>query len=309
VTGQVRCTVCGQTNGRELFTTRERRFGLGDDRFAVIRCAGCGLVRTEPQPKVMGDYYPRGYYSFQPPAGPTILTRARIDRRYHRPIRAGRDIALLSRIAAKRLTPGLPPGPPGRLVDVGCGSGEDLAALRYAGWDARGVEVSSDAVDAARAAGLDVHLGDLRNADFESQSFDAVRFWHSLEHTESPRDELAEARRILRPGGTITVGVPNFASLLARLSKHRWFYLDVPRHLWHFESRPLARLLRETGFRDPDVRLVTTSSPLLGTLDFLRGRDGVLASRRALWLAALPIEMALDAIGLGDAIEATAVAA
>jgi SAM-dependent methyltransferase len=189
---------------------------------------------------------------------------------------------------------------------VGCGSGDAIAGLSEIGWQCTGVEVSEEAVAAARTAGLDVRLGDLHGADFDDASFDVVRFWHALEHVRSPRAELAETRRILRPGGLVLIGVPNFASLLSRLVREQWFYLDVPRHLWHFERRTLARLLTETGFRVEDVRLVSTSSPILGTVDFLRGRDGVLASKRALWLGTLPLAALLDVLGLGDALEARA---
>lgn len=302
---RVPCTLCGATDGRELFRTPERRFGMGG-AFALVRCARCDLVRTEPQPDDLGSFYPNGYYSFVPPTPPGGLANARLRRRYGLPVDGPSARRVLAGVGISRLSPGLPPGPPGRLLDVGCGSGEAIAGLSEIGWQCTGVEVSEEAVAAARTAGLDVRLGDLRGADFDDSSFDVVRFWHALEHLRSPKAELAETRRILRPGGLVLIGVPNFASLLSRLVREQWFYLDVPRHLWHFERGTLARLLTEAGFRVEDVRLASTSSPILGTVDFLRGRDGVLASKRLVWLGTLPLAALLDVLGLGDALEARA---
>jgi hypothetical protein len=52
----------------------------------------------------------------------------------------------------------------------------------------------------------------------------------------------------LAPGGALLIGVPNLASLQARLGGERWFHLDVPRHRTHFTPRGLEELLTRTGF-------------------------------------------------------------
>lgn len=302
----VRCDLCGSTApGRRLFEAEERRFGL-PGTFTLVSC-GCGLVRTEPQPEDIASYYPpERYYSFAPPRRPSARKRALVRRAYGLP--ADGPVHRLPGFLARRVLAGLPPGPPGDLLDVGCGSGETLLLLAEAGWRCHGIEISATAVAAARAAGLrDVREGDLLDAGYPAERFDAVRFWHSLEHVRSPAAQLAEARRILRAGGTLTVGVPNFASLLSRAARDRWFYLDVPRHLWHFDAATIRSLVEAAGFRVRAVRLVSTSTPLVGTA-------GILLRRRPLeatvpvWYATLPVAAALDGLGLGDALELVAVA-
>ena len=265
------CDLCGASAGTTLLT-------VGD--YAVVRCTECRLVRTEPQPDDLAALYPDDYYSFQPPKPPSR--------------RPGRGPL------ARRLVPGVPPGPPGDLLDVGCGSGAALLMLRAAGWKARGIETSAAAVRAAQQAGLDVTHGDLVGAGFEAGSFDCVRFWHSLEHMRSPGAELAEAYRLLRPGGMVMAGVPNFGSLLRRVAGTKWRPLDVPRHLWHFERGTLAAMLERSGFTIRELGSVSDSTALLWTI----GVDS-----RWLWRAALPVEMALDAVGVGDALEVTALKA
>ena len=298
----VKCDLCGSSDASVLFQARDRRFGLPGN-FAVVRCGCCRLVRTEPQPERLDAFYPRNrYYSYAPPTPPSPRARARVREAYGLD---GRDLA--ARLGRGRLLPGLPPGPPGEILDVGCGSGEMLLALREAGWSCHGVEVDPGAVSAARAAGLaDVHAGDLLELDYPPASFDAIRFWHVLEHVRSPRAQLAAAQSLLRPGGTLTIGVPNFGSLIARVARERSFYLDVPRHLWHFDRRTLGRLVREVGFDVTRLRLMTASAPILGTLAYLRGRSEPSASRAA-WFAALPLATILDALRLGDALELYAI--
>jgi SAM-dependent methyltransferase len=97
--------------------------------------------------------------------------------------------------------------------------------------------------------GLDhVRAGTLVEAAFDDSCFDLVTLWSALEHTNEPRANLIEARRILKPGGTLIVQVPNAASYQARWFNGSWFSLDAPRHRYHFSATGLDRLLSQTGF-------------------------------------------------------------
>jgi SAM-dependent methyltransferase len=298
---RVICDLCGASGGTTVLEGGDRRFGLSG-RFSVVRCVSCGLARTEPQPEDPGAYYPASeYYSYATPSV-SPLTRAAVASRY------GRREGSLARLAATRIS-ALPPGPPGELLDVGSGSGAMLLALEGAGWRGHGIELDEGAVRAANEAGLDrVQAGDLLDAGYESGSFDVVRFSHSLEHMRSPRAELAEARRILRPGGRLAIAVPDFGALLRRVFGERWFFLDLPRHLWHFDRRTLPRLVRESGFEVTRVRNVTASSAILGTIDYLRGRRETLTDNAIAWYAAQPFAALLDVLRLGDELELIAVA-
>jgi SAM-dependent methyltransferase len=298
------CDLCGAHGATTLLEGGDRRFGL-PGRFAVVRCDSCGLVRTEPQPSDPGAYYPADYYSYGAPSV-SALMQAAVASAYGRKPRRLRD-RVLAGLAAARMS-ALPPGPQGDLLDVGCGSGGMLLAFEAAGWRGHGVEIDPDAVAAAHAAGLErVRAGDLLEAGYDAGSFDAIRFSHSLEHMRAPRAELDEARRLLRPGGRLSIAVPDFGSLLRRLTGERWFFLDLPRHMWHFTRGTLARLVRETGFEVVRVRNVTASSAILGTVDYLRGRRETLVHNALAWYAVQPVAALLDGLRLGDELELTAV--
>jgi SAM-dependent methyltransferase len=137
-----------------------------------------------------------------------------------------------------------------RLLDIGCGSGTFLHLARKYGYDCHGMDVSVQAVaEAQRQYGLDVRQGTIGSELWESGSFDGVSMFHVLEHLIDARQALEYAGRLLKPGGTLIVQVPNAASIQAGIFGRRWFGLDVPRHLVNFTPAALTFLLHETGFR------------------------------------------------------------
>jgi SAM-dependent methyltransferase len=141
--------------------------------------------------------------------------------------------------------------PGGRVLDVGCGTGQGLLLLRRAGLKPIGLEPSEHACLLARESGeTEVAQGRLDQADFAPESFDAVTFFHVLEHLHDPLGDLRRVRGWLRPGGAVVIEAPNVGSWQARLLGPWWFGLDVPRHLVHFTPATLCGLLETAGFRD-----------------------------------------------------------
>lgn len=103
------------------------------------------------------------------------------------------------RAAAVRL---LGPGP-GRLLDLGCGTGAQTVAFRNAGWDVTGIDASEDMLRRARDRALEVVQGDVANLPFANGRFDAaVSLW-----THTDADDFAalvrEAARVLRDGAPL----------------------------------------------------------------------------------------------------------
>jgi SAM-dependent methyltransferase len=145
---------------------------------------------------------------------------------------------------------------PGRLLDVGAGRGRFVAHARAAGWYAHGLEPSQRGVDGALARGIDLVHGTIGDAEVPPGSLDAATLWHVLEHVDDPGRELASIVPWLRPGGLLLVGVPNLASVQARVGGPRWYHLDVPRHRTHFTVRGLEALLRAHGLEPVSVRHV-----------------------------------------------------
>lgn len=97
-------------------------------------------------------------------------------------------------------------GAPGRrLTDIGGGTGNYAMAMREHGWDVLVVDRSPEMLKRARAKGLATLRADAHRLPFDDASFDACMLVSMLHHVERPADALAEARRILRPGGRLVL--------------------------------------------------------------------------------------------------------
>ncbi|HLG14587.1 MAG TPA: class I SAM-dependent methyltransferase [Blastocatellia bacterium] len=203
----------------------------------------------------------------------------------------------------------------GRILDVGCGSGFFLRALDAGTWDRFGVEIGTAAAKlASQALGADrVFRGTLAQARLDDETFDVITYWSSLEHTNDPRANLLEARRVVRTGGTIIVQVPNVASYQARLFGPDWFALDVPRHRYHFTKRTLDLLMAECGFRPDRVTFYSKNHNAhslkhsFKTWLFKGGRSalGVGSYYAAAWLAK-PVDLVMSALDEGATLTVAA---
>lgn len=153
-------------------------------------------------------------------------------------------------------------GRPGRILDVGCGTGTVLGVGARRGWQVAGVEISPSAAAAARANyGVDVTVGTLQSANFPTASFDVVWLQHVLEHVPNPIALLQEIKRVLRPGGVLVVAVPNSAGLIyngynlihrlrRRLGKDKFSCsLSPPGHLYALNAKSLHAALSRVGLR------------------------------------------------------------
>lgn len=251
------CDFCNGTRSRPVFD-----FTVCAQKVALVQCDSCGLKYLRPRPSsdALPRFYGSSYYSYQP-AGEQQADRSFMGRLkctvmkrkfgYDSPS----DIVplpipgVLARLIAGFVA--VPTfRPAGRLLDVGCGSGDKLLWFRGLGWDVTGFEFSEQAANAGRQCGLDIRLGaDLRDAEFPAHNFDAVTLYHSLEHMISPRETLNEVHRVLKPGGELLVCVPNIGSLEARIFGRDWGWIQVPIHLFHFDRGTLRRYVERAGFR------------------------------------------------------------
>jgi len=145
-------------------------------------------------------------------------------------------------------------GEPGHpIVDLGCGRGEWLEALRERGLAAYGVDTNALAVEGCRARGLDAHHADavahLRS--LSDAALSGVSAFHLVEHL--PLDALValldEALRVLRPGGILLLETPNPENLLVG-ARNFWFDLT---HRHPIPPPVLEFLVRQRGFVEAEI--------------------------------------------------------
>ena len=146
-------------------------------------------------------------------------------------------------------------GPGRRVLDLGCRDGA-LTRTYTEGNDVVGVDADRNALAAASELGIETHWADLDEPlPFDEASFDVVVAGELLEHLRDPRRLVAEARRVLRPGGTFVASVPNAYRL-----KNRLRFLagrkpeDDPTHLQMFSADDVRALL--AGFEEPRLHFI-----------------------------------------------------
>jgi SAM-dependent methyltransferase len=198
-------------------------------RYPLLRCERCGSAATGGPPPP-ADAYEAGIYSPGAPRASGLVgafQRATV----------GQPVRLLRRAGLSRGA---------RVLDAGAGRGRLVAALRSAGYDARGIEPSARSAGMAQAVGEPVERTAIE--DHEETGLDAVVLWHVLEHVDDPHATLQRLRGWLAPDGLLLLGVPNAASLQARIGGDGWLHFDAPRHRSHFTPRGLDLLLEHSGF-------------------------------------------------------------
>ncbi len=226
---RARCPICG----RERYRVR---YDLSEGR--VVECRGCGLLMTYPQPPESETYGLYGQDRFcrqQDPEGPGF-DQVTFEKCW---IAGSRErLAELEQLVC-----------PGRLLDVGAGTGVFLAEARSRGWQVEGLELNRWACEyAERHFCLKLQNLPFEASEFRSGSFDVVTLWHVLEHLRRPGDALRRCRGLLRPGGVLAVEVPNVASGPARRQGPRWRHLVPEQHLFHFSPETLTALAEGVGF-------------------------------------------------------------
>jgi 2-polyprenyl-3-methyl-5-hydroxy-6-metoxy-1,4-benzoquinol methylase len=221
------CPVCGAAD-RWAIALRGVVDYISDERFDILRCGTCGLGATHPAPPIerLADYYPPRYRTERQRFTAAMRTRRRaaaVESRFPRNFR-------------------------GRLLDFGCGDGTFAIAMRDRGWNVSVTELDEPTLKRMRDAGIEAFHSDVVNQNDLVGRFDAITCWHVAEHLPRPNDVVRWMRQALRPDGVLQMTVPNWSSWQARLTGRTWLHLDVPRHLYHFNSSTLARLLRDHGF-------------------------------------------------------------
>jgi SAM-dependent methyltransferase len=138
---------------------------------------------------------------------------------------------------------------PGKLLDVGSGTGAFLDEMKRHAWEITGLEPDKDARNIAKNLyGLELNDISLLSG-LPVSGFDLITLWHVLEHVHDLRDTMAQLFRLLATGGRIVIAVPNYTSFDAKKYRQYWAAYDVPRHLYHFSPQAMDRLVAKQGGR------------------------------------------------------------
>lgn len=288
-TEQVPCPFCGSTRFRNHRTMPDRLLGKKAPLWHVVKCEECATAYLNPRPalEALGQHYPSEYIPY--------VTNAKAERRFRfaEPDKLSpRDRAFMAHYLGYThyLKPGDPgeagvfppdfdmslaPPPPwreggGRLLEIGCSHGLYLERVRELGWEVEGLELGEDVVKiATEQRGLQVRQGFFERGLFPGDAYDAVALWHVLEHLPDPMESLIEIRRLLKPDGSLLVGVPNVEGFAAGLARSFYASLDPPRHFTDFSPATLDAFLGKAGFEVVWLLQPATMRDLIRSMKFM----------------------------------------
>lgn len=225
----IKCALCNADRHILLYKASDADH-ITQELFSLVKCRNCGLVYINP--RLTKDEYDKFYYEEY--YGPTKIF-------FNYLMNVCNRIILLSKTRKIEMFKKR-----GCILDFGCGNGNFLFAMRKRGWETYGVEPCQSIL---RKLGNDNIKSNLEEFQFPDKYFDVITLWHVFEHLLEPKKILRNLHRFLNEDGILFIALPNFHSLEARISKKKWFHLDLPRHSYHYSPETITRMLDKTGFK------------------------------------------------------------
>lgn len=130
-----------------------------------------------------------------------------------------------------------------RILDYGSGDGKFVSYLNSRGFRAEGYDPSEAAVSLARKNNIPVY------DSIPDKQYNLIMFWHSLEHSDTPLEDIIACKKHCAQGAKLLIAVPHGDSWEAKMTGRTWFCYDWPFHRVHFTPRALEVLLEKAGFK------------------------------------------------------------
>lgn len=240
------CNLCGSSDAHQIAF----RYAFKDRYLWLMECNRCSLRSIWPQPnaKEIEEMYAADYFTEADSA------THHMDVDYLQILNAGDYKDGVEQMKAYAQS--------GNILEIGCATGNFLHALSKAGFQVKGIELSSFAVNYAKE-----HFGlSLINQPFDhdllghavvENEFDIIIMGDVLEHFTNPVKAMQLVHTILKPGGVALIQVPGSLNLLSSkigLTLFKWFnkpktmYIP-PYHLTEFSGKSLRAICKKAGFQ------------------------------------------------------------
>jgi len=207
------CDLCGNPDSgwKSLFIK---------DSYLFVKCRRCGFVFTKqiPSSSDLQSAYTKEYYNGS-------IYKDYAEKIYERRLGYVSFLSYFqSRTGIKK----------GKLLEIGCATGDFLDAARFIGYETIGIVLSEWAANEALKKGHNVKNCDVDNIDsseIKDMTFDSVFLWDVFEHLAYPNKALGKIVKILRKGGVITLNTLNISSPTVKYLNEKWSHYFPPYHL------------------------------------------------------------------------------
>jgi len=232
------CDLCSGSNFSKLYEWPVGDFwNSATIPISMLQCNECKLVFLHPVPLPTqlpgdGDWWKKR----------SEFRRMRCWKRVWEPIR----LALVGSSKYRLVRATLRICSAGRLLDVGCGTGELLEeASKY--YECYGLEPSPLAAEVARQKGFSIVESTVETATFTTP-FDVITLDSVIEHVKSPTAVLNRLHSFLRPGGIIVLLTPKFGGPASKIHGRGWNGFRHGYHTFLYSGKTLSALLEKAGF-------------------------------------------------------------
>lgn len=225
------CPICGSSDQQTIFEDT-----LGNDlpsfdyafspahskTYRIVRCQSCGhAFSILPKTNVAENYE-------------CVIDNEYLKRQDERVMTARNLVTTIRKFASE-----------GKLLDVGCATGDFLSVAREY-YTVEGLELSSWSAQLASERGFAIHTCTLDGMQ-EKEVYDVVTLWGVIEHFESPVNEVLNLSRIVKPGGIVCLWTGDSNSWVARMLGRKWWYIQG-QHIQLFTRKSLSKLFGDAGF-------------------------------------------------------------
>jgi 2-polyprenyl-3-methyl-5-hydroxy-6-metoxy-1,4-benzoquinol methylase len=229
------CPLCSSEKIFILFRCTDHF--ISKEVFGLYKCSACDFEFTQdyPEESEIGKYYESVDYISHSDTSKGLSNKL---------YRIARNFMLRKKKGIIKNVTGLDMG---SLLDIGSGTGHFAGTMKKSGWLVKGIEINEKARDfSITQFGLEV-IDPEKISSLESNSFDCITLWHVLEHFHNPFKYTSDIIRLLKPGGSCLIALPNCNSYDAKYYGQYWAAYDVPRHLWHFSPASFRIFSEKTG--------------------------------------------------------------
>jgi len=240
VKGSVSCPLCKKNLNRVVARFKERSY-FRCSRCGMIYLLYCGSEHVRYTKSYFFDNYKRQY-------GRTYLE----------------DFAFIQELGRERLREILKilkNNKQAKLLDIGCAYGPFLKAAALQGLDARGVDISAEAVRYVRKQlGIQCQTMDFEHIQARfmadnKKSCDVVSMWFVIEHVRNLHNILAVINSLLKEGGVFAFSTPSAKGISARKNRSRFLYNSPSDHFTVWTPQYVKKQLKLFGFTIKKIKI------------------------------------------------------
>ncbi len=243
------CNICGSLEKAILGTPivsqfENKNIDIPDD-ISVVKCNNCGFYYTDPMPfwgindimRLYDNYYFPSYSEWWKNIREVVNPKRRLD--------------LLETLYKNKIS---------NFIEIGCGEGLSMRQALKRNWHVYGQDISAYFSSIVKKnLGIDIFIGDLCDAKYPGDYFNAVYLDSVIEHIPEPAHKMQEIRRILKHNGLVYIICPNEDALVNIISdgvnriKHRnntsrISPFQLPYHINGFTRKSLVTLAKNNSF-------------------------------------------------------------